>query len=1515
MLRRTTRLTSLAALAVLAITATAQARQMQQYFYSGQSIVAGGSSPAAIAVNGAAETLLAVGTGDKGFGLKISRFDLDGNPVGFPGRQGATSFHTEEPFSTAPRVAIATDESGTASEGNFYVAADRDGAQRVYGYAADGTALSGFPFSQPGACGLAVAPDGHLWVASSTLGSYSEFSSAAKPTGRSLFVGAALETGKGVCRIAIDSASNFYVAKGDRMAKYDANRQFLSDLGPGEPLGFSERGAPLLAFDRGDGTLFELFGAAVNDPLVQVDSTGDPIEAFGAPDPAHSYGGLGNPADLAVDPQTHDVYVLSQGQVDVFERDPSPVTVPSVSVQGFEDLTGTAATLVGSVDPDGPATTDCHFEWGMGGGERTPKYNKVAPCAEGDVFSGENVVTAAISGLEKGTTYNFRLSSENANGIVSFTANRELNAADVPVLGEATIDHITTEAALVHLAVNPNGDNTRYHVEVGTDTNYGTDFPVPDASIARKRALAPEGFEIILSPVSRTQEITGLEPATQYHYRVVTENAAGVTEGDDHVFRTFALPSVSEEGCPNTQARQQTSSGELLDCRGYELVSAPDTGGYDVRSGLSPGVDAIPTSPDAPDAALYSMRSGTIPGIAGHPTNRGADPYIATRSSDGWSTRYVGLASNNPFATGPFASSLSGFDDALKSFSFGGEEICDPCFADGSTDVPLRQGSSDISQGMAGSLDPSGPANSTGIVKKPLSPDGSHLVFETTSQFEPEGNSNGTDATIYSRDLKANTTEVVSTDENGDAIQAGEELAELDISKDGSRTLFGEELSSDAEGNRYYHLYLHIAGTEESVDLMPGATEGALYGGMTEDGTKAFFTTAEPLAAGETDESVDAYAAEVPGPGAVTPQILSWGSGGTGDTDSCSPPGDPNNWNAVSGEGKCNVLAFAGGAGVASQAGDFYLLSPELLDGANGTQDQANLYLVEGGSTTPQFVTTIDSSLVKVPPPPNFVRITDSFGGSRGEFAFFNGAIAVDSSSGHVYVAEGGEFQLQRYTSSGAPANFTAGPGAGTNVLPGLELTGSSSTVAFDNSGGPFDGSLYVSAPYATISLYSTTGAQIGELNGSGTPQGYMEPCGVAVDQSDGTVYVAEEFGTIWRYEPTAPATLPASDADYAVTGVNTGMSPCILAADDGKVYASENPGPAKVFPASAFAETPPNAPGTVIDPSSRGLAVDAETHELYVSKFTEVAVYSPSGKLVKSFGTGQLSKSSGLAVNSSSKHVYVSEIFPAKVNEFGPVPAPFEPIDNPAITHATNQAGTHDPSDFQVTPDGRYAAFASVMPLDGYDSGGRYQVFRSERGGSPQCLSCAQSLAIPSSDASLTPYGLSLLSDGRVFFNTGEQLTLRDSNEKRDAYEWSDGKQELISTGTSPSDSELLSASADGKDVFFFTRQKLVPQDQNGDNVRLYDAREGGGFEFGPPQFQCAASDECHGASTKAPAPLGAATTAGTPGQFQEGAKPGKCAKGKVRRRGRCVKRKPRKHAHKRTHKRAAKANRGGGK
>jgi hypothetical protein len=103
-----------------------------------------------------------------------------------------------------------------------------------------------------------------------------------------------------------------------------------------------------------------------------------------------------------------------------------------------------------------------------------------------------------------------------------------------------------------------------------------------------------------------------------------------------------------------------------------------------------------------------------------------------------------------------------------------------------------------------------------------------------------------------------------------------------------------------------------------------------------------------------------------------------------------------------------------------------------------------------------------------------------------------------------------------------------------------------------------------------------------------------------------------------------------------------------------------------------------------------------------------------------------------------------------------------------------------------------------------------------------------------------------------RVFFDTPDPLVARDTNGKRDVYEYdaATGKVSLISTGRSSSDSLFADASPSGNDVFFTTRQQLVGIDTD-QATDLYDARVNGGIAAqNPPPTVACSGEGCLGAS-----------------------------------------------------------------
>jgi hypothetical protein len=94
------------------------------------------------------------------------------------------------------------------------------------------------------------------------------------------------------------------------------------------------------------------------------------------------------------------------------------------------------------------------------------------------------------------------------------------------------------------------------------------------------------------------------------------------------------------------------------------------------------------------------------------------------------------------------------------------------------------------------------------------------------------------------------------------------------------------------------------------------------------------------------------------------------------------------------------------------------------------------------------------------------------------------------------------------------------------------------------------------------------------------------------------------------------------------------------------------------------------------------------------------------------------------------------------------------------------------------------------------------------------------------------------------------------------------------------------------------------VQQDENGDLVKIYDARAGGGFPYVPPGAPCKASDECHGPGTEVPPPPDIRTIRGTGGNQQAStAKKPTCRRHRVRKGGRCVRHGRRHHKSRKRH------------
>lgn len=494
-------------------------------------------------------------------------------------------------------AALAVDNSGNpldSSAGSVYVT--DVGANTVYRF--DRTGTYGGEITRPfsgGVFGVSVDADGNVWIYDSG-GGVSEFD----PTGALV---TQFNTGYGTSPgLAVDSGQHTYPVRGNgAVEKFDSPGASFADLGVLDG-GFAYAVATDLATDR----VFVDHGASVS----VWDSSMAALETFGAGQLSDA--GQGG---LAVSSTNSRVYVAnpSDGSVYAFDE----ILAPDVTIDAASDVTGSEATVSGTVNPLGLSTT-YQFEYGT-----TTAYGSVEPASPADAGSGSSPVPvrADLTGLAAGTTYHYRLSATNANGTAR-TVDATFTTADAPSVDTiASTSDVTQTSATLHGTVNPNRADTTYRFEYGTTTSYGTSVPLGGADI-------PAGA----SPVAIERAVSGLQPDTTYHYRIVATNLVGTTNGTDHSFVTPPAPAGgrSRGALPGR--------GLLPDDRGWELVSPPGKGGADVMG------DSARTRAASNGGAVTFSSLGGFADVRGMGV---ATEYMSERSTssapgdNGWSTHGI----------------------------------------------------------------------------------------------------------------------------------------------------------------------------------------------------------------------------------------------------------------------------------------------------------------------------------------------------------------------------------------------------------------------------------------------------------------------------------------------------------------------------------------------------------------------------------------------------------------------------------------------------------------------------------------------------------------------------------------------------------------------------------------------------------------------------------------------------------------------------------------------------------
>jgi hypothetical protein len=291
---------------------------------------------------------------------------------------------------------------------------------------------------------------------------------------------------------------------------------------------------------------------------------------------------------------------------------------PGVSTAAPTGLSATGATLNGTVSPNGRATT-WYFEYG-----KSSAYGTKTPAQNAGSDTGSVPVSAAISGLETGSTYHYRLVATSDAG-TSQSGDQTLALVAAPTVVTNPATSVTTSGAKLNGSVNANGQAATYYFEYGPTTSYGT-----------KTAVASAGSATTAKGVSAT--VNGLAASTTYHYRLVSSNASGTTFGGDQSFGILGPPIVQTGSAQNGTTTGATLTGSV-NPQGrttnwyFEYGTSTAYGSKTTAKSAGSATTAIGVS-----AVISGLTPGTtyhyrVVGTSSAGTVRGADVAFSTAGS------------------------------------------------------------------------------------------------------------------------------------------------------------------------------------------------------------------------------------------------------------------------------------------------------------------------------------------------------------------------------------------------------------------------------------------------------------------------------------------------------------------------------------------------------------------------------------------------------------------------------------------------------------------------------------------------------------------------------------------------------------------------------------------------------------------------------------------------------------------------------------------------------------------
>jgi hypothetical protein len=329
----------------------------------------------------------------------------------------------------------------------------------------------------------------------------------------------------------------------------------------------------------------------------------------------------------------------------------TPADVPAVTTLAATGVTASGATLHGTASPGGGATTGWfRYDTAHPGACDDAFGTRVPVIGGADLGSGLAAAPFAetLTGLSPGTTYYFCAVASNGSG-TGLSAIASFTTPGVPTVTTEAATAVSSTGATLNGLASPNLLEAigwfRYDTAspAACDDAFGTRTPAGGGT-----ALGAGG-----TPVPFDAVLTGLQPATTYHYCAIAENALGTRFGDlTSVTTDPAAPAVT------------TAAATLVTNHGAQLNGAAVPNG-DAATGWFRYATVDPSACDdafgtrLPASGGVDLGAGTEPvpfSAAASGLDRGVTYFVCAIASNSLGTSFGAVQAVQPGSTSPLVS-------------------------------------------------------------------------------------------------------------------------------------------------------------------------------------------------------------------------------------------------------------------------------------------------------------------------------------------------------------------------------------------------------------------------------------------------------------------------------------------------------------------------------------------------------------------------------------------------------------------------------------------------------------------------------------------------------------------------------------------------------------------------------------------------------------------------------------------------------------------------------------------